>query len=213
MGLTRTSKKFLSITPGAFLEYGSMKEAERATYSFVDALESGKSVDAKTAITENRGGGAEHTDEYLATKAKELALIEAKKNAAKNARMQAALKEEEEKAQHEAKLAAKKAAQKLDWAEGDKAYASFQVGPKGKSRTVWEYCTVKMNIASVGVTLTRPDGSTCLIQPKKLKLVNPEGNRKNNGTSNGNGNGKGRNGKGRGGGGGRGGTNKGRGGT
>lgn len=198
--LTRTSKKFLSITPGAFLEYDSMKEAERATYSFVDALESGRSVDAKTAITDNRGGGAEHTEEYLATKAKELAAINAQKNAAKNARMKAAQEEEEKKAAHEAKLLAKKNAQKLDWAEGDKAYASFQVGPKGKSRTVWEHCTVKMNVPSIGVTLTRPDGSTCLVQPKKLKLVNPEGNR---------GGGSQRNGKGKGG---RGGTNNGRGG-
>jgi ABC-type polysaccharide/polyol phosphate transport system ATPase subunit len=33
--LKRTSNKFLSITPGSFLEYDSVKDAERATYSLL----------------------------------------------------------------------------------------------------------------------------------------------------------------------------------
>lgn len=35
-----------------------MKDAERATYSFITALESGQAVDVKKAIQDNRGGGA-----------------------------------------------------------------------------------------------------------------------------------------------------------
>jgi ATP-binding cassette subfamily F protein 2 len=63
--LKRTSNNFLSITPGAFLEYESVKDAERATYSFTAALERGEEVDHKTAIQDIRGGGAIHTEEYL----------------------------------------------------------------------------------------------------------------------------------------------------
>merc|ERR1719345_715493 len=64
--LKRCSKHFLSLVPGAFLQFESMKDAERATYSFIDALEKGEDVDHKQAIQENRGGGAIHTAEYLA---------------------------------------------------------------------------------------------------------------------------------------------------
>ena len=60
--LKRCSRQFLSIVPGAFLEFDSMKAAERATYSFISALEEGKAIDVKKAIQENRGGGAIHTE-------------------------------------------------------------------------------------------------------------------------------------------------------
>merc|ERR1740115_396440 len=113
--LKRTSKRFLSITPGSFREYGSMKEAERATYSFIDRLESGKHVDHKAAILENRGGGAIHTEEYLAAKAAGIAKLDAEKMSATELRIQAAKEAEEKEAAHAAKLAARKAAQKLDW--------------------------------------------------------------------------------------------------
>jgi len=43
--LKRCSKHFLSIVPGAFLEFETMKQAERATYSFINALEEGQVID------------------------------------------------------------------------------------------------------------------------------------------------------------------------
>jgi hypothetical protein len=60
--LKRTASTFLSIIPGAFLEFPTMKDAERATYSFITALENGQAVDVKKAIQDNRGGGAIHNE-------------------------------------------------------------------------------------------------------------------------------------------------------
>merc|ERR1719386_618056 len=70
--LKRCSKHFLSIVPGAFLEFETMKDAERATYSFISALESGGAIDVKNAIRNNRGGGAILTDEMAAEQKKRL---------------------------------------------------------------------------------------------------------------------------------------------
>jgi len=204
--LKRTSKRFLSITPGSFREYGSMKEAERATYSFIDRLESGKHVDHKAAILENRGGGAIHTEEYLAAKAAGIAKLDAEKMSATELRIQAAKEAEEKEAAHAAKLAARKAAQKLDWDKDDKAWAPITT-KRGKSCvTEWEHCTVVRNIRGVGVTIMRPNGETALTQPKKLKQENPEANRKAGG---GGGGGKGGSKGGKGGKGGKGSSKKG----
>jgi len=169
--LKRTSKHFLSLVPGAFLQFSSMKDAERATYSFIDALERGEQVDHKTAIQENRGGGAIHTKEYLeAQEKRRAALAAADKKRADEAAAKLA-EEEAVKAAAVAKLAAKVAAQKTDWAVGDKAWAPV---PSGKI-TVWVQGVVKRNIPAMGVTVEMPDGKNVLVDAKKLKQEDPTG--------------------------------------
>lgn len=170
--LKRCSKHFLSITPGAFIEFDSMKDAERATYSFIGALERGEDVDHKTAIQENRGGGAIHTPEYLAKKAAERkALLDAQEKrraAAEKAEAEAAavlkLKEEKE--------AAKKAAIKTDWEAGDDAWAAVP-GAKGST---WTLCKIVRVMKATGdATVELPTGGKKMIPIKKLKTSNPEG--------------------------------------
>jgi ATP-binding cassette subfamily F protein 3 len=170
--LKRTSNKFLSITPGAFLEYESVKDAERATYSFIAALERGEEVDHKTAIQDNRGGGAIHTEEYLAAKA--AALKKLTKDASK-----LKLREAEEKAAEElvlatraAKAADRKSKEKTDWVKDESAWAPV----KSKNGTTWTLCKVVRNIPGMGVTLEVPGSAKpVLMEAKKLKTENPEG--------------------------------------
>lgn len=163
--LKRCSKKFLSITPGAFSEYGSMKEAERATYSFIQAMEEGKSVDSKSAIAENRGGGAVHTEEYLATKEAQRVKLAASQTAEQAAAAAAKQAVEDAAAAHAEKLAKKKAAIKTDWVAGDEGYACVA--------NQWLKCKVIRFIPSIGVTIEKPDGKTMLIDAKKFKQENP----------------------------------------
>lgn len=164
--LKRTSKTFLSIVPGAFLEFPSMKAAERATYSFITAMEEGRQVDAKTAILENRGGGAVHTEEDQAKRAKALTGQQLAQKAKEDAEV-AELKLKKDIADKKAaKAAAKKAAQKLDWVAGDVCWA-----PKGKGFVQAE---VIRNVRGMGVTLKMPDGSMKMIDAKKLKQEKPE---------------------------------------
>jgi len=175
--LKRCSKRFLSITPGSFKEYGSMKEAERATYSFIDALESGKQVDHKEAIQQNRGGGAIHTEEYLAEKRAQLSKIDQAKADALALRLAEAKAIEDKEIAHAAKLEARKKAQKLDWEAGDKAWAPITTKSGKSCNTTWEHITVIRNIRGIGVTIEQSNGKTALVQPKKLKQENPEANR------------------------------------
>lgn len=167
--LKRTAKTFLSIVPDAFLEFKTMKEAERATYSFITAMEEGKQIDAKLAIAQNRGGGAIHTDEYLAeSKARldEQQAIAAAKEAEKKALEDAAAKKI---ADREAKLAAKKAAQKLDWVVGDKAWVAK---PGGKGAFV--ECVVKRVIPGMGISVEMEGGKAVMTEAKNLKEEKPE---------------------------------------
>jgi len=167
--LKRTSDHFLSIVPGAFLEFDTMKDAERATYSFIGALERGEDVDHKTAILENRGGGAEHSEEYLKKKAAERKAIldeqEKTRAAAKKAEEEAA-KEAAEKA---AKLAKKMATAKTDWDVGESTWAPIP----GKG---WLQCTIKRVLKATGdATVELPNGGGMKLIPiKKLKTENPE---------------------------------------
>lgn len=46
--LRKCAKTFLSVTPGQFLEFNEMKEAESATYTFIQELESGNLKMLKT---------------------------------------------------------------------------------------------------------------------------------------------------------------------
>jgi ATP-binding cassette subfamily F protein 3 len=168
--LKRCSKNFLSIVPGAFLEFDTMKDAERATYSFIGALERGETVDHKQAILDNRGGGAVHTEEYLAKKEAERKIIFADQAKARLAAANAEAVAAAEKADKEAKAAAKKAATKTNWVAGEVCWAPI---PGGKNGAVWTKCTVKRVIRD-DVTVELPTGGMKMIPIKKLKQENPE---------------------------------------
>jgi len=56
--LRRCAKTFLSVTPGQFLEFNDMKEAEAATYTFIQELENGVKIDTSAMAA---GGGSLHT--------------------------------------------------------------------------------------------------------------------------------------------------------
>jgi energy-coupling factor transporter ATP-binding protein EcfA2 len=55
--LRKCAKSFLSVTPGQFLAFTDMKEAENATYTFLQELESGVKIDASAM---SAGGGSLH---------------------------------------------------------------------------------------------------------------------------------------------------------
>lgn len=165
--LKKLGKTFLSILPSNFLEFPTMKEAERATYSFITALEAGLPVDFKSAIQENRGGGAIHTEEYLEESANRLmqqqleAKAKADAEAAKIA-AEAAKAAEEKEAQRLAKLAL----QKSDWAVGDVCWVPGQ----GK----YEKATVVRVIPNMGVNVKLDkDGKVAMVDAHKLRVENP----------------------------------------
>jgi len=165
--LKRTASHFLSIVPGHFLEFQTMKGAERATYSFITAMEEGRAVDFKKAIQENRGGGAIHSAEYLAASAARLTKqqeIAKEKEEAKRAEEDKLAKMEAEK---EARRLAKLALQKTDWVAGDKCFAPV----KGNK---YEVGTVVRNVPSMGVTVELVSGKTVMVEAKKLRAENPE---------------------------------------
>ncbi|KAJ3077083.1 hypothetical protein HDU98_008515 [Podochytrium sp. JEL0797] len=164
--LKKCSKTFLSIIPGFFLEFDNMKSAERATYSFMQALEEGKQVDAKTAIQSNRGGGAILSKEDLAiNNARRKAIMdkEAADKAAAQAEADRLAAEAEEKA---AKLKAKQSLMKTDWVAGDVCWAPV----KGK----YVQGTVVRNVPAVGVTVELPGGAKALVEAKKLRAEEPQ---------------------------------------
>jgi len=163
--LKRCSRDFLSIVPGQFLTYETMKEAERATYSFITALENGEQVDAKTAIMQNRGGGAKHTDEYLeeSAKARKVQEAKAKKKAAK---IQAAKDlAAAELAEKEAKRKAKLALVRTDWKADEVCWAPV--------KKAWKKGVVKRNIPGMGVTVVLDTGKSLMIEAKKLRAEQP----------------------------------------
>jgi len=57
--LRKCAKTFLSVTPGQFLEFGDMKEAESATYTFIQELENGVKIDTSAMAA---GGGSLHAN-------------------------------------------------------------------------------------------------------------------------------------------------------
>lgn len=200
--LKRCSRDFLSIVPGAFNTYESMKEAERATYSFISAMEAGEDIDHKNAIVNNRGGGAKMTEEETAARDAQLKAqaLRAKRKADK-------LKAEEEKkaaeeAERVAKIAAKQALMKDDWKADEECWAPVKGGK-------WGHGTVVRNIPGMGVSVKLDTGKQIMLEAKKLRLKNPapESEKKPTG-----GRGGGRGGRGRGAGGrGAGGRGRGRG--
>lgn len=165
--LKKTAKTYVSIVPGQFKEFETFKDAERATYSFISALEQGLAVDAKTAIQNNRGGGAVHTEEYLKESAaarKKQQMAEAKKQ---KLIADALAAEEAKAAEKAAKAAAKKALVKLDWKKDDICFCV----PKGKKE--WVQGTVLRNNKALGVTV-KVGGKNVMFKPKKLRVKNPD---------------------------------------
>jgi ABC-type Mn2+/Zn2+ transport system ATPase subunit len=164
--LRKCSKHYLSIVPSQFLEFKTMKEAERATYSFISALESGKKIDVKNAIQENRGGGAIHTKEYLEASASRLneqqkeALAKEEAIQAEAAAIAAAA------AEKEAKRLAKVAKQKTDWVAGDECFAPV--------KNSYSKAVVVRNVPAMGVTVKLESGKTMMCDAKKLKLELPD---------------------------------------
>jgi energy-coupling factor transporter ATP-binding protein EcfA2 len=164
--LKRTAKHFLSIVPGQFLEFNTMKEAERATYSFISALEEGRAVDFKKAIQENRGGGALLSEDDRAANQARLTKqqqIAKEKEEAKRAEEERVAKIAADK---EARRLAKVALQKTDWVAGDKCWAPI----KGNK---YEAGTVVRNVPAMGVTVELVTGKTVMVEAKKLRQENP----------------------------------------
>jgi ATPase subunit of ABC transporter with duplicated ATPase domains len=163
--LSRCSRHFLSIVPGAFLEFADMKSAERATYSFISALEEGRAVDAKSAILQNRGGGAQHTEQEQEARRAALnaqqAAARAKLDAAE-AEQRAKLEAAEEK---EAKRLEKIAKQRTDWQVDEKVW----VNHGGK----WQQATVTRNVPDVGVTVQLASGAFAMVNANKLREEDP----------------------------------------
>jgi len=167
--LKRCSKNFLSIVPGQFQELEDMRSAERATYSFISAMEEGRAVDAKSAIVQNRGGGAAHTEEEQAARKKALT---AQQRAERKKRMEAAAEKkaaEEAAAAKEAKLKAKQAAIRTDWKPEEVVW----INHGGK----WQEGTVTRNVPGVGVTVQLASGACKMVDAKKLKAENPQGSK------------------------------------
>lgn len=163
--LQRCSKHFLSIVPGAFLDYPDMKSAERATYSFISALEEGREVDVKKAIVQNRGGGAAHTDEDQAARRAALTAQEAAAKAKADAIEAERKAAEDAAAEKEAKRKARVAAQRTDWAENEMVFVNY----KGR----WQQSKVVRNVPGVGVTVEMSDGTKTMVNATKLKEEDP----------------------------------------
>jgi len=164
--LKKTVSTFLSIIPGAFLEFPTMREAERATYSFITALENGQQVDFQQAIQENRGGGALHSAEDQAIRAAKLAAQQRRAKEEADAIEAERVRLETLAIEREKARVARVAALKEDWAAGEKCYAPI----KGK----WVFVEVIRNVPSMGVTCQTPTGAMVMIEAKKLRAENPE---------------------------------------
>jgi len=164
--LKRTVSSFLSIIPGAFLEFPTMKDAERATYSFITALEAGQHVNVQQAIQDNRGGGAVHNDEDQAIRAAKLAAQQKKAKDEADAIVAEKLRIETAAAEKEKVRVAKIAALRTDWAAGESCWAPI----KGK----WVFIEVIRNVPAMGVTCKTPTGAMVMVEANKLRTENPE---------------------------------------
>lgn len=164
--LKRTVSTFLSIIPGAFLEFETMKDAERATYSFITALENGQFVDAQSAILDNRGGGALHLEGDQAIRDARLTAQQRKAQEAAAAIEAERLRVEKEAADKEAARLAKIAALKVDWVAGESCWAPAKGGKYVEAEVV--RCT------PMGVTCkVLQTGAMVMVDAKKLREENP----------------------------------------
>lgn len=65
--LKKCAKQYLSIVPGHFNLYDTLKVAEKATYTFIDEMESGNTSGlGKDALANNPGGGTVHSTQKVA---------------------------------------------------------------------------------------------------------------------------------------------------
>jgi len=66
--LKKCAKQYLSIVPGRFDVYDTLKVAEKATYTFIDEMESGNTSGiGKDALANNPGGGSVHSTQKVST--------------------------------------------------------------------------------------------------------------------------------------------------
>lgn len=63
--LRKCAKQYLSVVPGHFDIYDDLKTAERATYTFIEEMESGGKVSGKEALVNNPGGGTVHSSQKV----------------------------------------------------------------------------------------------------------------------------------------------------
>jgi len=63
--LKKCAKQYLSIVPGRFELYDTLKVAEKATYTFIDEMESGTKINSKDVIQNNPGGGSIHSSQKV----------------------------------------------------------------------------------------------------------------------------------------------------
>jgi len=63
--LKKCARQFLSIVPGRFDIFDDLKTAEKSTYTFIQEMEAGQKISAKTAIMENPGGGSIHSSQKV----------------------------------------------------------------------------------------------------------------------------------------------------
>jgi ATPase subunit of ABC transporter with duplicated ATPase domains len=76
--LRKCAKQYLSVVPGKFEAYDTMKDAERATYSFINNVKAGGKIDTSGAMS--AGGGAMSSQESQVTDEKRAEMQAAKKN-------------------------------------------------------------------------------------------------------------------------------------
>jgi len=63
--LKKCARQYLSVVPGHFDLYDDLKTAERATYTFIEEMESGGKVSGKEALVNNPGGGTVHSSQKV----------------------------------------------------------------------------------------------------------------------------------------------------
>jgi len=61
--LKKCAKHYLSVVPGKFQLFDNMKDAERATYTFIAEMEEGGSVSAQDLVKKNAGGASVHASQ------------------------------------------------------------------------------------------------------------------------------------------------------
>jgi len=66
--LKKCAKQYLSVVPGKFNLYDNMKDAERATYTFIAEMEEGGIVSAQDLVKKNAGGASVHASQDLREK-------------------------------------------------------------------------------------------------------------------------------------------------
>jgi len=163
--LKKTASTFVSIVPGAFLEFDNIKDAERATYSFITALETGGVVNVQQAIQENRGGGAIISDDDAAIRAARLAAQQRKAREEAEAIEAERVRAENEAIEKEKARKAAYAALKDNWSAGETCWAPV----KGK----WVFVEVVRNVPSMGCTCKTATGEMVMVDAKKLRAENP----------------------------------------